>query len=133
MSKCMAAFLVLALVAACDRAGTDAAATISAGRLEARIESGEAPLILDVRTRTEYEAGHVPGAINVPHTELSGRLAELGASKDAEIVVYCRSGKRAAIAESILGEAGFSYVRHLEGDMEGWQVGGHAVTRAHGP
>ena len=127
MAPCVAAFLWLALSGGCNppEAGLS---TISADRLEARIEAGEAPLILDVRTGLEFREGHVPGAINIPHTQLSERLGELGASKHEEIVVYCRSGKRAGIAESILVEAEFSAVRHLEGDMAGWQSTGHAVA-----
>jgi rhodanese-related sulfurtransferase len=127
LAQGVAAFLWLALPGGCSppEAGSS---TISADRLEARIEAAEAPLILDVRTGLEFEEGHVPGAINIPHTQLSERLGELGASKNQEIVVYCRSGKRAGIAESILVEAGFSAVRHLDGDMEGWQTAGHAVA-----
>jgi hypothetical protein len=63
--------------------------------LAARIEAGTAPLILDVRTPEEYAAEHIPGAVNISHTELAGRLAELDAYKNKEIVVHCRSGAMA--------------------------------------
>ena len=77
-------------------------------------------LILDVRTPQEYAQGHVPKAKLIPHTELPSRLAEISDSKDKTVVVYCKSGHRAGIAQSILVEAGFTNVKHLDGDMSGW-------------
>jgi len=94
--------------------------SISDAELAARIEAGDAPLILDVRSREEYAAGHVPGAINIPHDELSTRQTELGASTSEEIVVYCHSGRRAAAAESTLEAAGYTRVLDLEGHWKGW-------------
>lgn len=88
--------------------------------LIARIAAGEAPLILDVRSAEEYEEGHVPGAVNIPHDELALRLDELGPDHTEEIVVYCKSGRRSAIAESILVEAGFTGVNDLDGHWLGW-------------
>ena len=63
----------------------------------------------------------MPGATNIPHTEIAARLNELGNDKQKEVVVYCESGRRAAIAKGILEKAGFTQVRHLEGDMRGWR------------
>lgn len=89
-----------------------------------RINANSAPLVLDVRKPDEYAAGHVPGAINVPHTELEGRLSELGPDKTEEMVVYCESGRRAAIAADILQQAGFTNIHHLTGDMKAWRQQG---------
>ncbi len=85
-----------------------------------RIDAGDAPVILDVRTAAEYAEGHVPGAINISHDELAERLAEIESARDVELVVYCRSGRRAGIAEALLTEQGFTNLEHLEGDMLGW-------------
>ena len=85
-------------------------------------------LVLDVRSREEYAGGHVPGAINVPHDELSGRLAELGGDRDRPVVVYCESGRRASRAEALLAAEGFSDVRHLEGDMRAWRASGRPTS-----
>jgi phage shock protein E len=97
--------------------------------LIARIESGSAPVVLDVRTAEEYAAGHIPGAINISHTELSGRLWELEAHKNDEIVVHCGRGGRASFAEEILLEKGFSDVRDLEGHMAKWQENGYPTEQ----
>jgi len=95
--------------------------------LAARIAAGDAPLILDVRTPEEFAAGHIPGAVNVPHDELAERLSEIPAARSEEIVVHCQSGRRAAQAESVLGEAGYTQLRDLEGHFQAWQQGGHPV------
>jgi phage shock protein E len=76
--------------------------------------------VLDVRTPEEFAAGHVPGAINIPHTELAARVAELEGSRDSDIVVYCRTGKRAAEALGVLEKSGFKRLLHLEGDYTRW-------------
>lgn len=86
-------------------------------------------LILDVRTPGEFGSSHVPGAVNVPHDEVAARLAELGANRDRPVIVYCESGRRAGLAEALLVEAGFSDVRHLEGDMRAWREAGRPTEK----
>ncbi|NNF05730.1 MAG: rhodanese-like domain-containing protein [Candidatus Eisenbacteria bacterium] len=98
----------------------DAATPITGAELAALIEDGSAPLILDVRTTAEYAQGHIPGAMNIPHTELGKRLSELGVAKSDEIVVHCQSGRRAQTAESILRENGYTKIRDLTGHWQGW-------------
>lgn len=88
--------------------------------LEARIERDAAPLILDVRSPKEFEQGHVPGAINIPHDQLAQRLEELNIQKTDEVVVYCRSGRRAANASAVLKANQFTNVRDLTGHWIEW-------------
>ena len=110
----------LALASACGDAAS--APPISGDELMERIAAGEGPFVLDVRTPEEFAAGRVPRAVNIPHTELAARLGEIGVEDRArEVVVYCESGRRAAEAEATLRHAGFSAVRHLEGDMKAWR------------
>ncbi len=80
-----------------------------------------------MRTPEEFAAGHVPGARNIPVQELAARLAELDTARNGDIVVYCRSGRRAASALQTLQARGFEHLLHLEGDMLGWSAGGHRV------
>ena len=79
-------------------------------------------VILDVRTPEEFAAGHIPGALNIPHDQLATRLGELESAKSREIVVYCRTGRRSNLALQILQENGFKQLSHLEGDMVAWQA-----------
>lgn len=96
---------------------------ISQADLLARLEKQDASVVvLDVRTPEEFAAGHVPGARNVSHDQLPAKLAELSSLKDKEVVLYCRSGRRTAIAEQTLRGAGFSKLRHLEGDWLAWEA-----------
>jgi phage shock protein E len=81
----------------------------------------DAPLILDVRSQAEYNAGHVPGAVLIPHDQLAGRLSEL--DRDRWVLVYCKSGRRAGIAEALLVKEGFE-VRQIEGSWNRWSAEG---------
>jgi rhodanese-related sulfurtransferase len=63
---------------------------------------------LDVRTEAEYQAGHVPGAILLPVEQLEQRWQELERYRDQPLVVYCRSGRRSAIAVRLLADKGFT-------------------------
>ncbi len=94
---------------------------ISQGSLIEQMTSDNAPVILDVRTPEEYAAGHISGAINIPHNMLAARIDELSEYKNEQIVVHCQSGRRAGLAEAILREGGYNKVLHLEGDMYAWR------------
>ena len=105
------------------QASDSPAALISQPDLLQRLEKKDADLVvLDVRTPAEFAAGHVPGARNVPHDQIAAKLAELSPLKDKEVVLYCRSGRRTAIAAQALSGAGFSKLRHLEGDWLAWEA-----------
>jgi phage shock protein E len=123
--------VMAASLAGCDST-TDTTDTITTAELAMRVESGSAPLILDVRTADEYAEAHIPGAININHMELPDRLAELAEHKQDEIVVHCASGRRAALAETALRDAGFADVRDLEGHMQQWIESGYPVQRTEG-
>jgi len=80
----------------------------------------ESFVILDVRTPEEFAQGHVPGAINIPHDKLADRIGELMRDKNKDVVLYCRSGKRAGMAAETLKANGFAKLLHLEGDIQKW-------------
>lgn len=84
-----------------------------------RLVEHEGALLLDVRTKDEYAAGHVPGALNIPVEELAGRSGELPAPPK-KVVVYCHTGRRASRAAGILGEKGYD-VANL-GPMSAWDA-----------
>lgn len=115
--------LALAVLGAAIAFGAIAAepASIEPTTVVERLAWGDRSLVvLDVRTPAEYAEGHVPGAVNIPHTELAARIGELADAHSRDIVVYCRSGSRAAQALTVLGDAGFTRLFHLKGDYQGW-------------
>ena len=66
-------------------------------------------LIIDVREPSEYQSGHVDGALNIPPAELLAGSAQLKTvPKSSKIIVYCRTGSRANVAIEILKQQGFS-------------------------
>lgn len=75
-------------------------------------------LLLDVRTKTEFEAGHLPGAVNLPLPKLTADPAAVG-EKTRPVVVYCASGTRSAVASTVLRRNGFVQVADL-GSMSRW-------------
>ncbi|HMB58200.1 MAG TPA: rhodanese-like domain-containing protein [Arenimonas sp.] len=113
------ALVLLALAAPVPSPAAGAAITPEV--LAAEIVSEQAPLVLDVRTQAEFDAGHVPGAVLIPHDQLESRLSELGAPGD--IVVYCRSGRRSALVEPLLEKHGFR-VQQLAGSWQAWEAAG---------
>ena len=118
----------LALVAAlaCGPAAVNRP-TITNAQLAAQLKEGHAPLVLDVRTPEEFKAGHIPGAVNIPVDQLSSRLGELGIAKGDEVVVHCEKGGRAAKAEALLAQSGYTEVVDLTGHMSGWREAGLPV------
>ena len=77
------------------------------------IKNKEDYLIIDVRTKEEYDEGHIGGATLLPVQELEDRLNEL--PKDKPIIVYCRSGNRSRTAAGILVNNGFTQVYDMGG------------------
>jgi rhodanese-related sulfurtransferase len=95
---------------------------------EIRARQDAPVLLLDVRTPEEYAAGHIPGAVNIPYDQVGTRLSEI--PKSDEVVLYCRSGRRAGLAAETLAAAGYTRLAHLTGDMQGWSEAGLPVEMA---
>ncbi|MHC4204917.1 MAG: rhodanese-like domain-containing protein [Planctomycetota bacterium] len=99
-------------------------ADISQAQFQEWMEKKSELCILDVRSVREYNSGHVPGAINIGHTEISEHIDKTMPYKDKDVVVYCERGVRARMAQSTLVKSGFSSVYHLTGDMDAWRKAG---------
>jgi len=94
---------------------------ITVTELKERLERNDDLVIIDVRTKEEYEGetGHLPGAILIPVQELQNHYHDLDSLKSKEIVAYCRSGVRSARASKFLGEKGFK-VLNMVGGIIAW-------------
>ncbi len=77
-------------------------------------------IILDVRTESEYNAGHVNNSILIPNTELELRIDELSGYENIEIIVYCKSGFRSDLASKILVNYNFTKVYNMLGGFDAY-------------
>ena len=76
-------------------------------------------ILLDVRRINEYEAGKIPGAINIPLDELRSRIGEIPTGKN--IYIYCEAGLRGYLAQRILKQSGYRHVSNLSGGYNLWK------------
>ena len=90
--------------------------------------ANEDTMVIDVRGRAEWDAGHIAGVRNIPLGYLAERVADL--PKTTPIIVHCQSGARSAIAASVLEMNGFGVVANVTGGFAAWAAAGRPVTRA---
>ncbi len=119
---------VLSLLVSRVGVGQEIVPTISPDDLYEQRQRGPAPLVLDVRTPEEFRLRHIPGAVNIPHTELASRIGEVQQSH--AVVLYCMLGPRARLAEKTLLDAGVENVIHLDGGLHAWQQAGFPIEKA---
>ena len=81
----------------------------------------EGAVVLDVRDSKEFATGHIVDAVNVPHTALESRLAELEKYKEKPVTIVCKMGQHAGAAGAMLRKAGFASVSRLTGGMTEWR------------
>lgn len=112
----VATFVVAFGLAACDTSASGDAPAKAESEAHQLVAKGA--LLLDVRTPSEFASGHLANAVNIPVQELEQRIGEAG-PKDRPIVVYCRSGRRSAMAKSMLEKAGYAKVLDI-GPMSNW-------------
>ena len=108
------ALLAVAMTASACGSGAPAAASIDGPEAQALVAAGAT--LVDVRTLSEWQDGHLDGAMSIPVQEFDRRLQEI--ARDRPVVVYCASGTRSARAAAMLRAAGYG-VRDL-GGMARW-------------
>ena len=91
---------------------------ITAEEAKARMDSGDPVLVVDVRTPEEYADGHIPGAINVPNEGILDEMLVELSDKTAEILLYCRSGRRSSEAAHKLLAMGYTAVYDFGGIID---------------
>lgn len=94
--------------------------TITAEELKERIDSNNAPVIIDVREQYEFDEYNINGIL-IPLGDLKDSLDKLEKYKNSEIVIHCRSGARSAAATDFMTKQGFTNVKNLVGGMLDWQ------------
>lgn len=69
-------------------------------------------ILVDVRTRSEYDSGHLKGAIHLPHERILELARQKGVEKSTPLVLYCQSGRRSGLAKQSLEQAGYTNVHN---------------------
>ncbi|MFR4383649.1 MAG: rhodanese-like domain-containing protein [Phascolarctobacterium sp.] len=83
--------------------------------LQKKLTAKENFILLDVRTHEEFADGHIPGSILLPYDAVAQKAATMLTDKNKAIIVYCRSGRRSAIAADSLRQLGYKHVRDFGG------------------
>lgn len=97
---------------------------MSPDEFEQRRAQGDAPVLLDVRSRFEFSSGHVPGAVHAPLSDVAGVAEGVVSDKSALVVLICEHGPRAQMARFFLKLRGYRNLDLLEGHMAGWRRSG---------
>ena len=94
--------------------------TMTTQELQNKLNAKENFVLLDVRTQEEYNAGYIAGAILLPYDEINAKATIVLPDKEKEIVLYCRSGRRSAIAKKSLLDLGYQKVVDF-GGVKRWE------------
>ena len=101
--------------------------SISTEKLAQKIEANEKLVLIDVRSEEEYVAGYIPGAIWIPRGKLEFVMGTILPDANAEIVIYCLSGNRGALATKTLLALGYKDVRNLNDGIQKWITQGRSL------
>ncbi len=122
MKKVVLIILAMLLLTACgqkeERKQEAVYMNITAQQAKDIMDTQEGYIILDTRTSEEYDEGHIPGAIVIPHDEIKEKAEAVLTDKDQLILVYCRSGRRSKIAAESLVELGYTNIREFGGILD---------------
>ena len=122
MKKLVFLLLAVMLLTACgqDKENSQGAGyvNITAEQAKEIMDSQEDYIILDVRTQDEFDESRIPGAILIPHDEITEKAEDLLTDKEQLILVYCRSGRRSKLAAEALVELGYTNIKEFGGIID---------------
>ena len=122
MRKMIFVLLLVVLLTACGQTAPKEPeavyVNITAAEAKQIMDTEENYIILDVRTREEYDQGHIPGAILIPDTEVATKAEAVLTDKDQLLLVYCRSGRRSKLASQILVDLGYTNIKEFGGIID---------------
>lgn len=106
-----------------------AESSVNATRFSEKM-NGENTIVIDIRTKEEFESGHIPGAENIDFYQTAQFSAYLdGLDKTKRYLIYCKSGNRSNQAYEIMKEKGFLNVTELQGGILSWQASNLPIAR----
>ena len=122
MKKIIIVVMIMILVSGCNSNNnevdntTNSINSITTKEVNTIVKEEKDYIIIDVRTKEEYESGHIKGAINIPVDDINS----IDIDKNKRIIVYCKSGKRSNNAANILLNKGYKYIYDM-GGINNWQ------------
>lgn len=101
-------------------------AKVTRDQLKAKLDAGENIILVEALPEKYYEDKHLPGALNLPHTQIAELASTLLPDKSAEIVVYCANGacQNSSLAANQLVELGYTNVQDYEEGKQDWVAAG---------
>ena len=118
MKKLISVMLIFACIAGCSQ-NDIGYISISAEQAKELMDKSENYIILDVRTKEEFDEIRILNAMLIPDTEIADRAEDELTDKDQLIFVYCRSGNRSKKASAILAEMGYTNIKEF-GGIKDW-------------
>ena len=126
----MRRFLVIVFLLIMQACSNDSKTHITQSALLQQMQESSPPIIIDVRSEYEYQAGHIPTALHIQfwNTFTTEQLQNYSATQP--FVLYCEHGPRAGIAKWGLSMQGFENIRYLQGHMSAWRKAGLPISHA---
>jgi rhodanese-related sulfurtransferase len=94
-----------------------------------RLDKGESFVLIDVREESEWNAGHIPGAIHLSKGIIERDIEEKFPDKSSELILYCGGGFRSVLAAHNLKLMGYKNVISMDGGWREWNKKGYPVTK----
>jgi len=101
-------------------------ASISVSDAKALFDKGGVTF-LDCRDQKEFKSGHIPGAVNISRGLLEFKIGKKISDKNAQIIMYCKSGGRGSLASCSIGRMGYKNVKNMDGGWKAWAKAGYPV------
>jgi rhodanese-related sulfurtransferase len=123
-------FLFIVSLLIMQACSNDPKTHITQSALLQQMQESSPPIIIDVRSEYEYQAGHIPTALHIQfwNTFSTEQLQNYSATQP--LVLYCEHGPRAGIAKWGLSMQGFENIRYLQGHMRAWRKAGLPISLA---
>ena len=122
MKKLIVIFLAMLLLTGCGQNNESTReavyVNITAPQAKEIMDSQTGDIILDTRTKEEYDESHIPGAILIPYDEILEKAESILTDKDQLILVYCRSGRRSKLASEDLVKLGYTNIKEFGGIID---------------
>lgn len=120
MKKVLILFMLVICMAGCQQKEPIKEDKLVSSEVVKEMYDNKVVTIIDVRTEDEYNEKHIKGSINIPVDDIENKISYIATNKDANIVVYCKSGNRSSLAKSKLKSIGYTKIYDL-GSINNWQ------------